>query len=502
MRGARCVGPADPRWYNAAVDAPPKLSVVMPVYNERLTLSEILERVQAVAIPKEIIVIDDGSTDGTRELLRSLEVELAEARRAGTFDEKNEIRILFQDRNQGKGAAVRRGFAEARGDIVLIQDADLEYDPREYPRLIGPIVDGRADAVFGSRFTGSPRRVLFFWHHIANKMLTLFSNAVTNLNLTDMETGYKAVRADFAKSIVIRSNRFGIEPELTAKLARMRARIYEVPISYSGRSYWEGKKIRWTDGVSALWTILKYGVLVDDQDNVDPGYQTLVRLSRAEKYNRWLFGQLAPHLGQRVLEIGAGIGTLTRYMAGRELVLATDINARYLRILANTFERHTRVEVQPLDLADFDPAALAALSPGHGRLRERAGAHRGRLPDAPAGLGGPRARRAPGAPGPRPPVALRGHRPGHQPLPAVRAARARVADGRGRVPGGAHHVLQSARHPRLVREQRADAPDPRAGIPGPSPELAGADAPRGIAPAPPVRHVADCGRPEARTGCR
>jgi glycosyltransferase involved in cell wall biosynthesis len=338
---------------------PPKLSVVMPVYNERLTLSEILERVQAVAIPKEILVIDDGSTDGTRELLRRLETELAEARRAGTFDEKNEIRILFQDRNQGKGAAVRRGFAESRGEIVLIQDADLEYDPREYPRLIGPIVDGRADAVFGSRFTGSPRRVLFFWHHVANKMLTLFSNAVTNLNLTDMETGYKAVRADFAKSIVIRSNRFGIEPELTAKLARMRARIYEVPISYSGRSYWEGKKIRWTDGVSALWTILKYGALVDDQDNVDPGYQTLLRLSRAEKYNRWLFGQLAPHLGQRVLEIGAGIGTLTRYMAGRELVVATDINARYLRILANTFERHTRVEVQPLDLADFDPATLA-----------------------------------------------------------------------------------------------------------------------------------------------
>ncbi len=338
---------------------PVKLSVVMPVYNERLTLPEILERVQAVAIPKEILIVDDGSTDGTRDVLRRLETELAEARRAGSFDEKNEIRIFFQERNQGKGAAVRRGFAEARGDVVLIQDADLEYDPREYPKLVGPILDGRADAVYGSRFTGSPRRVLFFWHHLANKLLTLVSNAVTNLNLTDMETGYKAVRADFAKSIVIRSDRFGIEPEITAKLARMRARIYEVPISYAGRSYWEGKKIRWTDGVSALWTILKYGLLVDDQDNVDPGYQTLLRLGRAERYNRWLFGQVAPHLGERVLEIGAGIGTLTRYLAGRELVLATDVNPRYLRILANTFERHTRVEVERLDLADFDPAALA-----------------------------------------------------------------------------------------------------------------------------------------------
>jgi len=336
-----------------------KLSVVIPVYNERLTLPEILERVTAVAIPKEILVIDDGSSDGTREILRGIEAELAAARRAGTFDEKNEIRIFYQERNQGKGAAVRRGFAEARGDIVIIQDADLEYDPREYPKLIGPILEGKADAVYGSRFTGSPRRVLFFWHHLANKFLTLVSNAVTNLNLTDMETGYKAVRAEFVKSIVIRSDRFGIEPELTAKLAKMRARIYEVPISYAGRSYWEGKKIRWTDGVAALGTILKYRI-VDDQDNLDPGYQTLVRLGRAERYNRWLFAQLAPHVGERVLEIGAGIGSLTRYLAGRELVLATDVNPRYLRILANTFERHTRVEVEPLDLGAFDPAALAA----------------------------------------------------------------------------------------------------------------------------------------------
>ena len=221
-----------------------RLSVVIPVYNEVETIQEIVSRVQAVDLEKEIIIVDDGSTDGTREHLQ--EISLAQ---------KN-VRVFYHDRNQGKGAALRTGFELTTGDIVIIQDADLEYDPTEYPVLLGPILDGRADIVYGSRFLGGPHRVLFFWHYLGNKFLTLLSNALTNLNLTDMETCYKVFRREVLSDIQFKSNRFGFEPEFTAKIARKDFRIYETPISYSGRTYAEGKKIGWKDGAKAIFAIV------------------------------------------------------------------------------------------------------------------------------------------------------------------------------------------------------------------------------------------------------
>jgi glycosyltransferase involved in cell wall biosynthesis len=221
-----------------------RLSVVIPVYNEVETIQEIVRRVQAVDLEKEIIIVDDGSTDGTREHLQ--EISLAQ---------KN-VRVFYHDRNQGKGAALRTGFELTTGDIVIIQDADLEYDPMEYPILLGPILDGRADIVYGSRFLGGPHRVLFFWHYLGNKFLTLLSNALTNLNLTDMETCYKVFRREVLSDIQFKSNRFGFEPEFTAKIARKDFRIYETPISYSGRTYAEGKKIGWKDGAKAIFAIV------------------------------------------------------------------------------------------------------------------------------------------------------------------------------------------------------------------------------------------------------
>ena len=222
-----------------------KLSVVVPVYNEKDTILEILRRVRSVDLPKEIIVVDDGSTDGSADILRGLA-------------SPGDLKIILQPRNRGKGAALRAGFEVVSGDIVVIQDADLEYDPAEYPVLIQPIIDGKADVVFGSRFLSGPHRVLFFWHYLGNRFLTLLSNILTNLNLTDMEVGYKVFRADLLKKIRLRENRFGFEPEFTAKVSRIRSRIFEVPISYSGRDYAEGKKIGWKDGIAAIYFILKY----------------------------------------------------------------------------------------------------------------------------------------------------------------------------------------------------------------------------------------------------
>ncbi|NUM54523.1 MAG: glycosyltransferase family 2 protein [Candidatus Hydrogenedentes bacterium] len=222
-----------------------KLSIVIPAYNEAETIRQVIDRVRAAPYETQIIVVDDASTDATSERLDSV---------AGD----GSLEVIRHTRNLGKGAALRTGFARVTGDIVIIQDADLEYDPQDYPKLLEPLLDGRADVVYGSRFLGGPHRVLLFWHSVGNRFLTLLSNALTNINLTDMETCYKAFRADILKDVTFKSERFGFEPEFTAKVAKRGYRIYEVPISYSGRGYSEGKKITWKDGVAALYFILRY----------------------------------------------------------------------------------------------------------------------------------------------------------------------------------------------------------------------------------------------------
>lgn len=222
-----------------------KLTVIIPVYNEAGTILDVIKRVKEDPFDKEIIVVDDSSTDGTGDIINNC---------------KESIKVFSHEKNTGKGAAIRTAIPHITGDIVIIQDADLEYDPSEYPRLIAPIMERKADVVYGSRFLGGPHRVLFFWHAVGNKIITTLSNMLTDLNLTDMETGYKAFRAEVLKKIRIDSNRFGFEPEITAKVARMGYRIYEVPISYWGRNYSEGKKIKWKDGVAAIYWIIKYNL--------------------------------------------------------------------------------------------------------------------------------------------------------------------------------------------------------------------------------------------------
>jgi glycosyltransferase involved in cell wall biosynthesis len=309
-----------------------KLSVVMPVYNEAATVREIVRRVSEVPLEKEILIVDDCSTDGTRDILREL-------------DGRGGVRVYFQPVNQGKGAAVAVGFRYAAGDVVVVQDADLEYDPMEYLKLLAPITQGHADVVYGSRFLGGgARRVLYFWHTVGNRLLTLTSNMFTNLNLTDMETCYKMFRREVVQSMRIESQRFGIEPEITAKIARRGYRVFEVPISYYGRTYDEGKKIGVKDGFSALWTILRHS-LREAEDPKNVGHVTLTRMAKLEPYNRWLADRFQGAVGQRVLEVGAGFGNMTRHLLPRELVVASDLDPVALEHLRGVFREDASVRV-------------------------------------------------------------------------------------------------------------------------------------------------------------
>jgi len=336
----------------------PCLSVVMPCFNEAATVESMVARVLASPYTAEVIVVDDGSTDGSAELL------------AGLTDPR--LRVLTQDRNRGKGAAVRLGFSHATSPFVIVQDADGEYDPDEFPHVLAPLLADKADVVYGSRFhTARPHRVLYFWHSVGNRILTTTSNVFTNLNLTDMETCYKVFRREVIQSFVIEEDRFGFEPEITAKVARGGWRIYEVGISYSGRTYAEGKKINWKDGVRAIYCIVRYSALggrllkpptgshadVVDFDEADEELTTtLDSLDGATNYADWIYSMMEPHLGQKVLEVGAGHGTLTdRLMQGR-CVTATDVSPRCVAMLEEKYRDDPEVDVKFCDIEqDVEP---------------------------------------------------------------------------------------------------------------------------------------------------
>ena len=327
------------------LEPPVRLSVVMPVYNERRLVEEVVMQVLAFShsliSEVELIIVDDGSTDGTREVLARLARD--EAR----------IKLFEQPRNMGKGAALRRGIQEATGELTIIQDADLEYDPADYGRMLDPFFSGQADAVYGSRFAASEyRRVLYFWHTLGNRFITMLSNFMTDMNFTDIETCYKMVRTRLLRSIPIRSNDFSFEPEITAKLAKRGAVMYEVPIRYRGRTYAEGKKIRARHGFTALHAIIKWR-LIDDLYHEDGyGAHILGSLARVQRFNRWMANTIDSHLGERILEIGAGIGNLTIHLLPREHYVATDVDSSYLEYLREMAMGRPGVEVEQLDILD------------------------------------------------------------------------------------------------------------------------------------------------------
>ena len=325
----------------------PKLSVLMPVYNESRTLRTIIGRVLEAPVDAdiELICVDDCSTDDSMDILR----ELAES--------DTRIRVISQAVNMGKGKALRTAIENMTGDLAIIQDADLEYDPEDYQKVLRPLLDGRADAVYGSRFAASEqRRVLFFWHAFGNRILTTMSNMANDLNLTDMETCYKAFRADLLKSLRLTSDRFGFEPEVTARLAQWGARIYEVPISYHGRTYAEGKSIGWRDGVEALWLILKFRFL-DTGATDDTSSVTRQSLGKAPRFRRWLLSRFSPYIGDRVVELGAGPGHLTSHLLDRRVLVAAESDPVHVETLERRFGHLENLEVVhggPTELLESD----------------------------------------------------------------------------------------------------------------------------------------------------
>jgi glycosyltransferase involved in cell wall biosynthesis/precorrin-6B methylase 2 len=352
------------------VDDATCLSVVMPAYNEASTIEAVIRRVLDSPLVAELIVVDDGSSDASADLVRGID--------------DPRVRLFVQPVNLGKGAALRRGFREATQPYVIVQDADLEYDPAEYPTLIGPLLAGDADAVYGSRFvTGNPHRVLYYWHSVGNRVLTTVSNMFTNLNLTDMETCYKAFRREVIHSIEIEEDRFGFEPEITAKIAAAGWRLYEVGISYAGRTYAEGKKIGWKDGMRAMYGIVRYSTawrrVRDRLDNapdrtIPPAAfddsdaelsSVLSVLEGADNYAEWIYRLIHPYLGERVLEVGAGHGALTDRLRRDAHVTATDLSKRCIDALAKRFAGDDHVEVMQADVAalgadrrEFDSVVL------------------------------------------------------------------------------------------------------------------------------------------------
>lgn len=329
-----------------------KISVLIPVYNERWTLRELVRRVYEQShLLHEVIVVDDASTDGSRDRIKELELKYGAHRCP--------LRAIYKDSNQGKGAAVATGLASLTGEAVIIQDADLEYNPKDFPALLAPLLDGRADAVYGSRFSSNETNVLFFWHMLANSFLTLMCNLLSNLNLTDVWTGYKVFRANSIRNIPLRSRGFGFEPEITIKLSKRGCRIFEIPIRYEGRTYAEGKKIRAVDAVTGILAMLR-AWLSDDLGSLADGEQSARIMSEVAEYNLFLYEQAKPYLGGEVLEVGAAAGNFSRMLVDRDRLVISDKEQSYVQQLEQTYKDWDYVKVLRLDPLDLNEAGQAA----------------------------------------------------------------------------------------------------------------------------------------------